>query len=141
MLFPRMDFANLLPIGELPFIKFIQSTQVIAAIPFGELIVFLPIAFTLNDSKPVTKTFLSGLLWAAVFFLVTVVRNAAVLGNTEAMMGSPSFQVARLISFGFLSRMDILIAVGHTVAIFLKCSVLFYITVLFLAQILGLRTY
>jgi spore germination protein KB len=141
MLLSRMDFSNFLPIGELSFVNFIHSTQIIAEIPLGELIVFLPIAFALNDSKPVVKTFLSALVAATAFFLVITVRNTAVLGNTEPIMVSPSFQAARLIHFGFLSRLDILLAAGHTVAIFMKCTVLFYVTVLFLSQILELRTY
>jgi spore germination protein KB len=141
MLLPRMDFSNFLPIGELPLIDFIHSTQLIAEIPFGELVVFLPITFALNDGKSVLKTFLAALLLAAALFMITVIRNTAVLGDAEAMVVSPTIQVARLINFGFLSRLDILFAAGHTVAIFLKCTVLFYITVLFFSQILELRTY
>ncbi len=141
MLLPKMDFSNFLPLGELSFKNFIHSTQIIAEIPLGELIVFLPLTFALNDNKPKAKTFLSGLLLAAAFFMIVTIRNTAVLGNTEALLVSPSFQVARLINFGFLSRLDILFAAGHTFGIFLKCSVLFYITALFLSQILELRTY
>jgi spore germination protein KB len=105
------------------------------------LAVFLPITFAVNDSKALTKTFLSGLFLATALFMVTVIRNTAVLGDTETLLFSPSFQVARLINFGFLSRLDILFAAGHTVAIFLKCSILFYVTGVCLAQILKLRTY
>jgi spore germination protein KB len=141
MLLSKMDFTNFLPLGELPFINFVHSTHIFDVVPFGELIVFLPVAFALNDSKPVVKTFLSGLLLATVFFMVTVIRNTAVLGNTEAIMVSPTLQVARLIDFGFLSRLDILFAAGHTGAIFLKCTIIFYVTVLFLSQILKLQTY
>jgi spore germination protein KB len=89
----------------------------------------------------VAKPFLSGLVLTVVIFLVITIRNTAVLGNTEAMTSSPSFQAIRLINFGFLTRLDVLFAVGHTVAIFLKCGILFYITVLFMSQILRLKTY
>jgi spore germination protein KB len=141
MVLPKMDFSNFLPLGELTFKNFFHSTQIIAEIPFGEWLCFLPLAFALNDSKPIVKTFLSGVLSGAAFFMVIVVRNTAVLSNTEAMLIAPSIQAVRLINFGFLSRLDILFATGHTVAIFLKCSILFYVTVLFLAQIFELRTY
>lgn len=141
MLLPKMDFSNFLPLGELTFKNFVHSTQIIAEIPFGELIVFLPLAFALSDNKPKVKTFLSALLLAAAFFIIITIRNTAVLGNTEALLVSPSFQVARLINLGFLSRLDILFAAGHTFGIFLKCSVLFYVTALFFSQILELRTY
>jgi spore germination protein KB len=140
MLLPKTDFSNFLPLGELSLKDYIHSTHILDVVPFGELIVFLPIAFAVNDSKVLTKTFLSGLFLATALFMVTVIRNTAVLGDTEALLFSPSFQVARLINFGFLSRLDILFAAGHTVAIFLKCSILFYVTVLCLSQILKLRT-
>ena len=141
MVLPKMNFSNFLPFGELTFKNFFHSTQIIAEIPFGEWLCFLPIAFALKDNKPIVKTFLSGVVLGAVFFMVIVVRNTTVLDNTEAILISPSVQAVRLINFGFLSRLDILFAAGHTVAIFLKCSILFYVTVLFLAQIFELRTY
>jgi spore germination protein KB len=141
MLLSKMDFANFLPVGEMSLSDFIHSTQIIAEIPLGELIFFLPVAFVVNDSQSMVKTFLTGLLVAAAFFIVIVIRNTAVLGNTEAVLFSPSFQATRLINFGFLSRLDVFIAAGHSVAIFLKTSIIYYVTVLFFSQTLGLRTY
>ncbi len=142
MLLPKMDFSNFLPIGELTLKNFIHSTQILAEIPFGtSLTVFLPIMFTLNDNKHTARTFLMGLLLSVAFFMVIAIRNTAILGITEALLVSPSFQTARMINIGFLSRMDILFAIGHTFGNFLLCSILFYSTVLLLSQILGLRTY
>jgi spore germination protein KB len=142
MLLPQMNFANFLPIGELSLIDFIHSTQIITEVTFGLILtIFLSIAFTVHDQRRAGRAFLSGLLSGAVFFMVIVIRNTAVLGNTEAMLFSPSFQTSRLINIGFLSRLDILFAIGHTFGQFLICSIYFYITVLFSSQILGLRTY
>jgi spore germination protein KB len=119
MLLPKINFSNFLPLGELPLANFIHSTQILAEVPFGtSFTVFLPFAFTLNDQKPVVRTFLSGLLLAVAFFIVMAVRNTAVLGNTEALLVSPSFQTVRLINIGFLSRMDILFGVAHTFGMF-----------------------
>jgi spore germination protein KB len=142
ILLPRMDFTNFLPLGELPLIDFVHSTQIITEIPFGTaMIIFLPLAFAANDHRHTVKMVLLSLLLGVAFFMVTAVRNTAVLGNTEAALFSPSFQTSRLINIGFLSRLDILFAFGHTFAQFSLNSTYFYITVLLLAQILGLRTY
>jgi spore germination protein KB len=142
MLLPKMDFTNFLPIGELTFINFIHSTQIITEVTFGlTLTIFLLIGFTVNDQHRAGRALLLGILSGTAFFMIVVIRNTAVLGNTEAMLFSPSFQTSRLINIGFLSRLDILFAIGHTFGQFLICSIYFYITVLFLSQILGLRTY
>jgi spore germination protein KB len=142
ILLPKMDFSNFLPLGELPLKNFIHSTQILAEIPLGTaLSAYLSIAFTLNDHKRVARTFLSGLLLAAFFFIVITIRNTAVLGNTEAIFVSPTFQVSRLIHIGILPGMEILFEVGYLFGMFIYCSILFYSNVLFLSQILGLRTY
>lgn len=143
MLLPQMNFANLLPLGlaELPLKDFIHGTQIIADIPFGETAVFLTMAFAVNDERHVVKNTFVGLIIGAAIFLIVTVRNTVVLGNTEALLLSPSFEVIRLINIGFLSRMDILFAFGFTIGMFLKCSVLFYGVVLLLSQLLKLRTY
>jgi spore germination protein KB len=141
MLLPKMDFSNFLPIGELPLVNFIHSTQIITEVTFGLILtIFLPIAFTVKEPRRSGKALLLGLLAGAFFFLIIAIRNTAVLGNTEALLFSPSFQTSRLINIGFLSRLDILFAVGHTFGQFLICSIYFYITALLLSQILGLRT-
>lgn len=142
MLLPKMNFANFLPIGEIPLIDFIHSTQIITELSSGiALTIYLPLAFTVNDRRRIARTFLSGLLLGATFFLATAIRNTAVLGNAESILFSPSFQTSRLINIGLLSRLDILFAFGHTFAQFSLNSTYFYISVLLFAQILGLRTY
>jgi spore germination protein KB len=128
-------------LAELPLKDFIHGTQIIADIPFGETTVFLTMAFALNDGRQMVKFTFWGLIIGAAIFLIVTIRNTVVLGNTEALLLSPSFEVIRLINIGFLSRTDILFAFGFTIGMFIKCSVLFYGAVLLLAQLLKLRTY
>ena len=141
LLLPKLNFANLLPLAELSLKDFIHGTQIIADIPFGEMVVFLTMVFALNDNRHVVKSTFLGLIPGAAIFLIITIRNTAVLGNTEVLLFSPSYQVIRLIDIGFLSRMDILFALGFTLGMFLKCSILFYGLVLLLSQLLNLRTY
>lgn len=141
MLFTKMNFSNLLPLGELSFKNFLHGVQIITEIPFGELVVFLTIYFALHGNQHTATATLSGLLLGAALFMVISIRNTAILGDTEAFLLSPSYQVVRLINFGFLSRMDILFAAGYILGMFFKCSILFYGVVLLLSQLLCLRTY
>jgi spore germination protein KB len=142
MLIDKMDFTNFLPIGDLPLIKFLHATQIIASQPFGEVVMFLPaFTFVLNDYQDTIRTAILGLLVAGLFFLIISIRNTAVLGGPEGILTSPSYQVVRLISLGVLTRMDILFALGHTLAMFLKCCLMLYATILFISQLLGLKTY
>lgn len=141
MLLPKMNFSNLLPLGDISFKNFLHGTQIIAVIPFGELVILLTIFFALPNHHHTEKTILSGVLLAAGLFVIISIRNTAVLGSTETLLLSPSYQVVRLINIGFLSRMDILFAVGYILALFFKCSILFYGVVLLLSQLLQLRTY
>jgi spore germination protein KB len=142
MLLPKMSFANFLPIGELPLIDLIHGTQIMAEIHFGVVvIIFLPIAFAVNNQRQVERALFVGLLTGVAFFFLIAIRNTAVLGNTEPVFSWPSFRAFRLINLGFLSRLDILFTFGLTFGRFLLCSIYFYITALLLSQLLGLRTY
>ena len=141
LLFPQMNFSNLLPLFDLPIKDYIHGTQIIAAIPFGELVAILTITFALNNTSHISRNTLVSLFLGALLLVIITIRNTAVLGNTEAFLISPSYQVVRLINIGFLSRMDILFALIHTFALFLKCSILLYGIILLLSQLLKLKTY
>lgn len=142
LLLPNMNFSNFLPFFELPFGNFLQGTHIIAAIPFGEIFVFLTFAAALKNPEHTVKNTIIGLTLGAISFFLISIRNTAVLGSTEAILNSPSFQSARLIDIGNLfTRMDILISIGQTVALFLKSSLFYYATVATLAQLLRLRNY
>lgn len=142
MLLGNMNFTNFFPIMDMPFIKFLHAVQIIASQPLGELVMFLPAwTFVVNDHQATVRTTISGLLVAAFFFLILSIRNTAVLGGSEGVLLSPAYQVVRLINIKILTRMDILFATGHTLALFLKTSLIFYAVVLFTSQLLNLKAY
>lgn len=82
-------------------------------------------------------------LFIGIFsILVVVIRNTTSLGITETILLSPSFQAARLIEVGnVFNRMDLLIGIGNTIVMFFKACILYYATVLCIAQLFNLRTY
>ena len=142
LLIKDMNFSNFLPVFDIPFMSFVQGTHIISSIPFGELVIFLVINANLKDTSHITKNIFYGLIIGAAVILTVTVRNTSVLGNTEEILISPSFQSARLIDIGkIFTRMDLLVGVGLTLMFFLKCSLFYYVTVVSVAQILGLRSY
>jgi spore germination protein KB len=142
LLLKDMHPAAFLPFFDIPFKNFIHGMHIIITIPFCDIVIFLMIMPCLNDNKNTIKNTLLGLLLGGLAFLIVAVRNTAVLGNTEALWTSPSFEASRLINIGnILTRMDILNAIGYTLSLFFKCSIFYYGTVLSLSQLLRLRTY
>ncbi|HEX3046178.1 MAG TPA: endospore germination permease [Bacillota bacterium] len=142
LLVGSMDFSHFFPLFEAPFPKLIQGTHIIATIPFGEMVIFLAITPALKNPKVTKKYLLWGVTLGAISLLIIQIRNTATLGNTEFITTSPSFQASRLIDVErIFSRMDILVGIGQTVAIFLKCIIFYYATLVCLAQLLGLKNY
>jgi spore germination protein (amino acid permease) len=142
MLISKMDFTNLLPIFEISLKNFLISTHIIAVIPLGEVFVFLTFASTLNDTKQIVKNVFIGLMTATIGFVIATIRDTIILGGTQVIVGYPSYQTFRLINFGnIFTRMDILIGIGLTGAVFIKTSIFYYAVVSSLAEILKLKIY
>jgi len=142
LLIDQMDFSNFLPFFELPFIKIFQGIHIVSMIPFGETVVFLMIMGCLNKSEHAVKNTFFGLLIGAASLLIVAVRNTAVLGKTQTIWTSASFQAIRLINIGtVLTRMDFLIGIALTILMFFKCSIFLYVMVVAVSQLFGLKTY
>jgi spore germination protein KB len=142
LLIDQMDFSNFLPLFELPFIRIFQGIHIMSVIPFGETVVFLMIMGCLNRTELAAKSTFFGLLIGAVSLLGVAVRNTAVLGKTQTIWTSTSFQSIRLINIGtVLTRMDFLVGIAQTVLVFLKCSIFFYVLSAALGQLFGLKSY
>lgn len=142
LLLKDFNLLNFLPLFENPYLNFLHSIHIIITIPFCEIVIFLTLMPCLNDARNTGKYTLLGLLLGGLSLFLISVRNTAVLGNTEALWTSPSFQVTRLINIGtVLTRMDLLTAIGHTVELFVKCTIIYYCLVLSLSQLLRLKTH
>lgn len=142
LLIKDMDFSNLLPVLEIPPAKFIQGTHIMSIISFGDTVVFFSVMSALKDIKHIVRNNLLGLFIGCLTLLVVTIRNTAVLGINENIMVSPSFEATRLIDVGnILTRMDILVAIGNTMMMFFKCSIIYYSTVICISEFFRLRTY
>jgi spore germination protein KB len=142
LLIPQMNWVNLLPVGELSLPKFIHATVIMSMFLFGTIVfIMTTLPFTLNNPRQTTRTAFNGIFISAFFFLLSAIRNTMVLGPTEGILKTPAFGVVRMINYGFISRLDILFALGHTLAYFMNLSLLFYGGAILCAQVLRLNTY
>jgi spore germination protein (amino acid permease) len=138
----EMHLSNFLPLFQIDLKDFIQGTNVMVSIPFGEIVVFLMIFPYVNNIKQIKKSAFWGLFIGGFYFIIIILGNIAVLGNIGAIDMIPSYQVARLINVGeIITRMEILIAVTFLFNVFLKICIFYYATVLSIAQLFKLREY
>ncbi|OBR90676.1 spore germination protein YndE [Clostridium ragsdalei P11] len=137
-----MHLSNFLPLFQINLKEFVQGTNLMISIPFGEIVVFLMIFPHVNDIKKVKKYAFIGLIAGSIFFLSVILRNIAMLGNISSIHFLPSYQVARSINVGeIITRMEILIALILLFNEFVKTCIFYYATVLSIAQFFKLQSY
>jgi spore germination protein KB len=142
LLVKDMKLTNFLPVLETPLKDFIRGTHIMAAIPFGEIYVFLMIIPYLNEIKQTRSSVLRGFIIGGATLLIITVRDIAVLGVTTAILAQPSFEAVRLIEIAkIITRLEIFVAIALLVTMFLKVSVFYYVIGLGTAQVFNLRSY
>lgn len=141
LLLKDMDFTNFLPFFEVSLGDFIQSTHIIMHVSFSEVVIFLMVIPYLNKPTQTRKSVLIGLLLGGLTLFFVSIRNIAVLGPLSSIVTSPSMEAVRLINLAkIISRLEILVAMVHIFLLFIIASVLYYVTVLSVAQISKLRS-
>ena len=115
------------------------NKNILQPLMFGSLLMIME---HMNDTKGPARYSFFGVLVGAASLLIVSVRNTAVLGRTQTIWTSPSFQSIRLIDIGtVLTRMDFLIGIAQTMLIFFKCSIFLYALTTALSQLFGLKSY
>ncbi len=137
-----IQLSNFLPFFQVNLKEFVQGTNLMISIPFGEIVVFLMIFPYVNDINEVKKSSFWGLIIGGIFFLSVIFRNTSILGNIESIHVLSSYQVARMINIGeVIERTEVLVAVVLLFNLFLKICIFYYATVLAMAQFFKLRSY
>lgn len=138
----NMHFTNFFPVFDISLKTYIHGTHIMAAVAFCEPVVFLMVMPYLNNYKQIVKYSFGGLSIAALIFVVTSVRNTAVLGPTALLMVSASYQAVRLINISnILTRIEFLVVIAMTAALFIKICLFYYATVSGISQLLKLRSF
>lgn len=141
LLIKDMDFTNFLPVLEAPPKLIVQATHIFAAIPFCEVVVFLTVMPSMSNSTKTGKYTVGGIGIAALTFVAITIRNTAVLGPSTALYAGNSYEAARMINIGeFLTRIELLTAIGITITLFVKISVIYYAFVKSASQALHMRS-
>lgn len=142
LLIPHINLNNLMPILDVPIGKLLLAAHGAASFPFGETVAFLMILTFLDKPAKGFSAISRGFLISGMVLILIAVRNAAVLGQMTAAYNYPSYQAAQVIDIGgVFTRVEVLVAINLITMGFIKVSVLFYGTVLGLAQVFNLNSY
>ncbi len=144
LLLDQMDLTNLFPVFTQPVMKYVQSTHIITAIPFGELVVFLMVTPCVKKLTPreTTKYWFIGMAMGMAVLLVVLLRDISILGNTLHLFALPGLVTLRLVNIGAaLSRVEIIFAIALIMLLFFKITVLCYVSTIAVAQLFQTTQY
>lgn len=142
LLIPHINLNNLMPILDVPIGKLLWAAHGAASFPFAETVAFLMVLAFVDKSERGPSAVSRGLLIVGFMLIIVAARNAAVLGQMAAAYNYPSYQAVQVIDVGdILTRVEVLVAINLSTMGFIKTSVLFYGTVLGLAQVFNLHSY
>jgi spore germination protein KB len=142
LLAKELDLSNLLPFMDIPISKLLLATQSVAALPFGEVVVFLVLTNLIHNPSDTGRFMKKALLFSSIFLLLYTVRTTAVLGTYSTISTYPAFSALRVINIGeVFTRLEIVLAIVFLALGFVKGSLFYYCTVLGVAQLLKMRSY
>ncbi len=141
LLLNQVNFGNFLPMFEQPALKYIQTSHIITTIPIGELVVILMFGPNVKMSgKQATKCWFYGVGMGIAVFLVVMLRDIAILGNTLQLFTLPGLVSLRMVNAGpAIARVEILFVVALIMLIFFKVCILCYTTVMTICQTLRIK--
>jgi len=107
------------------------------------LVVFLMIHPCVKLSRSdATKYLFLGFWLGGITILIILLLNIGVLGNMLDMFTLPTLVTLRLVNLGIaLSRMEVLFAIILIMLLFFKITILYYISVLAVAQLFNIKAY
>lgn len=143
LLIPEMNFNNIRPVfhdGAKPVLKGAYSvfTQ-----PFVQTIAFTAAFTNLKGKKSSYKVYFIGLLIGGILTLMVSVTNILVVGAKNATnMYYPSYvSVSRINIYGFLQRLEVIIALVFILGGFIKISILLLCTCKGITRIFDYKDY
>lgn len=136
------SLKNFLPIFQLNLKEVVQSINFMLTVPFGELIVLLMIFPYVENISKIKKYSFIGFSIGVIFFVTSIIRNTAVLGSIGNIQKLQSYQVAKELEVGeIIMRTEVLIAILLFFDVFVKICIMYYATVLSIAQLFKLKLY
>ena len=142
LLIKDMRLDNFQPSFTYPLKNYIQATNEVSILSFGNIVVFFMFFSSLKTPSQIKKPLFGGLIIGAATMIFISARDIAVLGPIIRMITIPAYDAVRLINLAnTLTRMEILYAGILLMMLFFKISVLYYATVRAIAQIFNMKSY
>lgn len=132
-----VQFEFLKPFFRLEPMKYVQGTVSVTAVPMGEVLAFTMLAPMLKKNKKAAKPLLFGLILSTMSMAIVLLRDIVVLGPLVSIVSLPAFESIRYVSIeDTLTRMESIYAVILVILFLFKVSILLYVFVLGLTQML-----
>lgn len=142
LLAKEVDMSNLLPFMDIPMKEMLLAIQSVAALPFGETVVFLMFIHLVSNPSKAGSIMKKSFLFSGFLLLLYVVRTTAVLGSYATISTYPAIATVRIINVGeVFTRLEILLSVLFLSLGFVKGSIFYYGAVLGVSQLLKLQSY
>ncbi|MGR6835406.1 GerAB/ArcD/ProY family transporter [Syntrophomonas erecta] len=137
-----VDISNLLPFMDIPINKMLIAIQCVAALPFGETVVFLMFINLVSNPSEAGGFMKKSFLFCGILLVLYAVRTTAVLGSYTTISTYPAVATVRIINTGeIFTRLEILLSVLFLSLGFAKGSIIYYGAVLGVSQLLKMRSY
>lgn len=142
LLVQDIDLSNLLPFMDISLSKMLLATQSVAALPFGEAVVFLMFITFVSNPLDACRSMNKSFLFVGVLLLLYTFRTTAVLGSYSTTSTYPAISTLRIINVGeVFTRLEVLLAVTFLALGFVKGAVCYYSALLGVSQLLKMRSY
>lgn len=140
LLYPKMNFAHLLPIGEASAVRIAAGAFVPAGMMTEAAFILLLVPY-MAKPKQAPKAAVWGVLIVGFEMLFTVVQSLSLFGpNLVRSIKYPSFELISIVQFGgFLERVDQFFIMVWILTVFLKITLLLFGAIAYLEQALRIR--
>jgi spore germination protein KB len=139
---PQIHIENVQPILERGLQPVINGSLIFIGYPLLEPIILITLFPMVKSTDRNGRALFTGIIIAAIVLIAFTTLSILVLGPSVASNAYPSYALAKYISIAhFLERIEVIIAVIWFITLFVRLSLLVYITVLGIAQTLNLKEY
>lgn len=137
-----MNWDNLKPILHSSPGDLMRGILTSFAVPYGEIVVCVPMFGALDRSAKAFPTLLKGILLSFLILFSANLRNVLVLGYATNIYNFPSYEAVSVIKIGeFFTRVEVLIGINLLLAGFVKAGVLLYSSCEGLSKLFGYQDY
>ncbi len=141
---PSMDIKQLQPLWGQPIKKIVEaSLYELSVSTFPLIVLFVLYPSVLNKESKGTRSIIMGYLFAGSLIMAISVVAITVLGyKLTSHYVYPTYVMAERIEFiVLLDRLEVVIAISWILSIFFKLFIYFYISLIGISQIFGLKHY